>query len=180
MKEWASKLGRSEWVAPLPRCLVGLHAAPSTHVLPTQSTSVSIIGRKPRQGRLLSQRGKEAKRGLVRNVREQPCSFVHSPAGLPAFHSTIQTSERLDKGHLCPSICWLHPALLLVLPLPPILPFSPSCCASSASLFSLTGTCPRIAQQVLSENRAGDVGRVKLSLFYQPFSFLLNIFHSRM
>lgn len=152
-------------VAPLPRCCLGsLHATPSTHVLPSQRASVSIIGREPWQGTLLSQRGKEAKHGLVRNVREQPCSFVHSPAGLPAFHSTIQTSESLDKGRLCPPICWLHPALLL--PLPPILPFSPSCCASSASLFSLTGTCPRIAQQVPSENRAGDVGRVTLSLFY--------------
>lgn len=37
-----------------------------------------------------------------RNAREQPCSFVHSPAGLPAFQSTIQTSECLDKGRLCP------------------------------------------------------------------------------
>lgn len=105
----------------------------------------------------------------MRNVREQPRSFVHSPAALPAFHSTIQTSESPDKGRLCPPIWWLHPALLL--PLPPILLFSPSCCASSASFFSLTATCPRIAQQVPSENRAGDVGRVKLSLFYHPSFF---------
>lgn len=103
---------------------------------------------------------KEAKRGLVGNVREQSCSFVHSPACLPAFQSTIQTPESLDKGRLCPPICRLHPALLL----PPILPFSPSCCTSSASRFSLAGPYPRIAQQVSSENRAGDVGRVKLSL----------------
>lgn len=96
---------------------------------------------------------------MVGNVREQSCSFVHSPASLPAFQSTIQTSESLDKGRLCPPICRLHPALLL----PPILPFSPSCCTSSASRFSLAGPYPRIAQQVSSENRAGDVGRVKLS-----------------
>lgn len=107
------------WAAPLPRCLLGFRAAPSTHVLPSQSASVSSIGRKPGQGTLLSQRGKEAKHGLVRNVREQPCSFVHSAAGLPAFHSTIQTSESLDKGRLCPPICWLHPALPLLLPLLP-------------------------------------------------------------
>lgn len=56
---------------------------------------------------------------MVRNVREQPCSFVHSAAGLPAFRSTIQTSESLDKGRLCPPICWLHPALPLLLPLLP-------------------------------------------------------------
>lgn len=98
---------------------------------------------------------------VARNVREQPRSFVHSPAGSPAFQSAIQTSESLDKGRLCPPICRLLPALLL----PPILPFSPSCCTSSASLFSLAGPRPRIAQQVLSENRAGDVGRVKLPLF---------------
>lgn len=55
----------------------------------------------------------------------------------------------------------------------PILPFSPSCCASSASLFSLTGTCPRIAQQVPPGNRAGNVARVKLSLFYQLSLFFL-------
>lgn len=87
-----------------PQMLFGEFAppVPSTHVLPPQSAFVSIIGRKPWQGRPLSQREKEAKHGLVRNVREQPCSFVHSPAGLPAFQSTIQTSECLDKGRLCP------------------------------------------------------------------------------
>lgn len=109
----------------------------------------------------------------LRNVREQPRSFAHSPASLPAFQSTIQTPESLDKGRLCPPICWLHPALLLS----PILPFSPSCCASSASLFSLVGSCPRIAQQVPSENRAGDVGRVNLSLSLSLcFSLLQNHF----
>lgn len=86
---------------------------------------------------------------LERNVGEQPRSFVHSPASSPALQWAIQTSESLDKGRLCPPICQLHPALLL----PPILPFSPSCCTSSASLFSLAGPRPRIAQQVLSENR---------------------------
>lgn len=96
---------------------------------------------------------------MVRNVREQPCSFVHSPAGLPASQSTIQTSESLDKGCLCPPSSRLHPVLFL----PPILPFSPSCWTSSASLFSLADPHPRIAQQVSSENRAGAVGRVKLS-----------------
>lgn len=67
------------------------------------------------------------------------------------------------------------PCLLL----PPILPFSPSCCTSSASLFSLAGPCPRIAQQVPSENRAGDVGRVKLSLFFLLcISLSLSLFFS--
>lgn len=75
---------------------------PSTHALPSQSASVSVIGRKLWQGRLLSQREKGAKHGLVRNVREQPRSFVRSPASLPASQSTIQTSECLDKGRLCP------------------------------------------------------------------------------
>lgn len=93
---------------------------------------------------------------------------------LPAFQSTIQTSESLDKGRLCPPICWLHPALLL----PPILPFSPSCCTSSASLFSFAGPCPRIAQQVLAENRAGDVGRVKLS-FFILLCISLSVFFAR-
>lgn len=117
-KAWAEvSVGR-----PLPRCLLGFHAAPSSHGLPPQSASVSIIGREPWQGTLLSQRGKEAKHGLVRNVREQPCSLVHLPASLPAFHSTIQTSERLDKGRLCPPICWLHPALPCPCPCPPSYP----------------------------------------------------------
>lgn len=39
---------------------------------------------------------------LVWNVGEQPRSFVHSPASLPAFQWAIQTSESLDKGRLCP------------------------------------------------------------------------------
>ncbi|KAM7388183.1 hypothetical protein PAMP_024377 [Pampus punctatissimus] len=38
----------------------------------------------------------------MRNVREQPCSLVHSLAGLPAFQSNIQTSQCLDKRRLCP------------------------------------------------------------------------------
>lgn len=111
---------------PLPRCCVSsLHPAPSTHVLPSQSASVSIIGRKPWQGKLLSQREKEAKHGLVRNVREQPCSFVHSPASLPAFQSTIQTSESLDKGRLCPPICRLHPAFSCPPSYPSLHPVAP-------------------------------------------------------
>lgn len=55
----------------------------------------------------------------MRNVREQPCPFVHLPAGLPAFHSTIQTSECLDKGRLCPSSAGLLPAPLRLSIIPP-------------------------------------------------------------
>lgn len=103
-------------------------------------------------------------------------SRVHLYVHQPAFQPTILTSESLDKGRLCPP----H---LLATPCPapaPILPSTPSCCTSSPSLFSLAGPCPRIAQQVPSENRAGDVGRVMLSLslfstVYLSLSSLLQI-----
>lgn len=83
------------------------------------------------------------------------CTFTNRLASLPVDHPDL--SEPGQGVPLSP-VCWLHPALLL----PPILPFSPSCCTSSASLFLLVGPHPRIAQQVPSENRAGDVGRVTL------------------
>lgn len=101
---------------------------------------------------------KEAKHGWVRNVREQPCSVVHSPANLPAFQSPIQTSESLDKSCLCP------PSAGYTLP---SLPAPPSLLSLLSILrlppFSSADPHPRIAQQVPSENRVGDVGRVKLS-----------------
>lgn len=151
---------------PLPRCFSELASlrpgALHPQAVPSQERLVCLLLAGSLDGECYSaSRKRRLNTVLVRNVGEQPRSFVHSPASLPAFQWAIQTSESLDKGRLCPPICRLHPALLL----PPILPFSPSCCASSASLFSLAAPRPRIAQQVLSENRAGDVGRVKLPLF---------------
>lgn len=61
----------------------------STHFFPSYSTSMSIIGRKLWQGRLLSWAKRSVNMvwwGMWENSRVH---FVHSPVGLPAFQSSI-------------------------------------------------------------------------------------------
>lgn len=150
---------------PLPRCCFGEFAppVPSTHFLTYHSASVSITGRKPWQGRPLSSAWRRGKHGLMRNVREQPCSFVRSPASLPAFQSTAQTSECLDKGRLCPSSA----GYTLPRSCPPSYPSLHPAAPPLPPSFHSPGLRPRIVQQVPSENRAGGFGRVRL-----PFQFV--------
>lgn len=71
-----------------PQMLFGEFAplVPSTHFLPSQSTSVSIIGRKLWQGRLLSQRGERRLNmvwlGMWENSRVH--LYIHQPACQPS------------------------------------------------------------------------------------------------
>ena len=153
---------------------LNLHLRPSSHSAP-----VSVIGRKPWQGKLFSYAGKkEAKHGFgleCEGTAVFVCTFSSRLASLPVAHPDLGEP---GQGVPLSPICRLHPALLL----PPIFPFSPS---SVLPPFSLADPRPRIAQQVPSENRAGDVGRVKLSLallstFYLSPSLSGSLFLSEM
>lgn len=100
---------------------------------------------------------------------QQPACQPSTPPSRPLRAWTRGAFVPPSAGYTLPCPCSC--------PCPPILPFSPSCCASSASLFSLTGTCPRIAQQVPSENRAGDVGRSNSPSFISFLSLFFFFFY---
>lgn len=108
---------------------------------------------------------KAAKHGLVWNVREQPCSFVHSLVPCQPSSPPSRLVGAGTRGVFVPHVL----ATPCPAPAPHLTLLSILLSLLWLPLFSAS-PCPGIAQQVSSGNSAGDVGRVKRSLL--PFLYL--------